>query len=80
MEENILLFLQIHEQNERWFNEHFEELRKGYGSKFFAIKDQRVLVAEEDFEKVLDIIKEKNIDINEVFVASIPPRGVASIL
>lgn len=78
MEEKLLF--ETHEKNEQWFSDHYKELRQKYGSKFFAIKDQDVIFAEEEMEKLLDILEEKGIDINQVFVTSISPKGVASIL
>lgn len=80
MEENIELLFEIHEKNEKWFNAHFAELKQKHGSKFFAIKDQDVLATEDEFEKLLDFLEKKRIDVNQVFIASIPPKGVASIL
>ena len=46
----------------------------------FAIKDQGVFAAEDEIEKLLDVLREKGIDINLVFISSIPPKGVAAIL
>jgi hypothetical protein len=80
MEEKIERLFQIHEENEEWFNANFEEIRQKYGSKFFAIKDQDILIAEDKMETLLDLLEEKNININEVFITSIPPKGLASIL
>lgn len=80
MEENIELLFEIHEKNEEWFSANLEELEQEYGSKFLAIKDQKVLAAEEEMERLLDILEKRGVDVNLVFVASIPPKGVASIL
>lgn len=80
MEENIELLFEIHEKNEEWFNDHFAELKQKYGSKYFAIKDQNVLTTEDEIEKLLDFLEKNRIDINQVFITSIPPKGVASIL
>ena len=77
--EDKLLF-EIHEKNEEWFSAHYKELEQKYGSKFFAIKDQGVFAAEDEIEKLLDVLREKGIDINLVFISSIPPKGVAAIL
>lgn len=80
MEKKIEVLFEIHEKNEEWFNAHFTELEQKYGSKFFAIRDQSLLTAEDEFEKLLDFLEKKGIDIDQVFIASIPPKGVASIL
>lgn len=80
MEEKIEQLFEIHEKNEEWFSTHQEELEQKYGSKFLAIKNQEVLAAEEEIEKLLELVEEKGEDINLVFITSIPPKGVAAIL
>ena len=80
LEENIKKLFEIHEKNEEWFSAHYEELNQKYGSKFFAVTDQKVVAVEEEMERLLDVLKKKGIDINLVFISSISPKGVASIL
>jgi len=80
MKEKIEQLFEIHEKSEEWFNDNQVELEQKYGSKFLAIKNQEVLAAEEEIEKLLELVEEKGEDINLVFITSIPPRGVAAIL
>ncbi|MFB0544640.1 MAG: DUF5678 domain-containing protein [Asgard group archaeon] len=79
-EEGIRSLFEIHEKNEAWFNAHYRELESEFEAKFIAVKDQKVLVAEDDIKKLLDILEEKGVDTNSVFITSIPSRGAASIL
>ncbi|MCS4540943.1 MAG: DUF5678 domain-containing protein [Euryarchaeota archaeon] len=78
--EDIKLLFEINEKNEEWLNTHYKEFEQKHGSKFLAIKDQRVLAVEDKIEKLLDFLEKKGVDINQVFITSIPPKGVASIL
>lgn len=80
MKEKIEQLFEIHEKSEEWFNDNQVELEQKYGSKFLAIKNQEVLAAEEEIEKLLELVEEKGEDINLVFITSIPPKGVAAIL
>ncbi len=80
MKEKIEQLFEIHEKSEKWFNDNQVELEQKYGSKFLAIKNQEVLAAEEEIEKLLELVEEKGEDINLVFITSIPPKGVAAIL
>ena len=80
MEEKIERLFEIHERSEEWFSAHQEELERKYGGKFIAIKNREVLAAEEEMEKLLELVKEKGENINQVFITSIPPKGVAAIL
>ncbi len=83
MEEEIVkekLLFEMHKKNEEWFSAHYQELQKKYGSKFFAVKDQQIVAVEDEMEKLLRVLEEKGIDVNLVFVTSIPPEGVALIL
>jgi hypothetical protein len=67
-------------RSEKWFSDNYEKLRERYGSKFFAILDGEVIAAEDEFEKLLSILEQKKVDFDKVFVASIPPKSIASIL
>jgi len=80
MDGNTEELFEIHEKSEKWFNDHMVEFEHKYGSKFFAIKNQEVLATDEKLEKLIKIIEEKGEDINKVFIASIPPKGLAAIL
>ena len=80
MEEKIEQLFKIHEKSEEWFNVNQGMLEQKYGSKFLAIKDQEVMAAEEEIEKILELIEEKGENINLIFITSIPPKGVAAIL
>ncbi|MCD6248195.1 MAG: hypothetical protein J7J17_01945 [Hadesarchaea archaeon] len=80
MEEKIEQLFEIHEKSEEWFSAHQKELERKYESKFIAIKNREVLAAEEEIEKLLELIERKGEDINRVFITFIPPKGVAAIL
>ncbi len=77
---NLKVLFEVHEKNEEWFSAHLKELEPKYRGKFLAIKDQKVIAAEENLEKLLATLKEKGIDLDLVFIASIPPKDVALIL
>jgi hypothetical protein len=80
MDENTEELFEIHEKSEKWFNDHIGEFEHKYGSKFFAIKNQEILATDENLERLIKTIEEKGEDINKVFIASIPPKGLAAIL
>ena len=80
MEENLEFLFEQHEKDEEWFNANYNKLKREQGSKFFAIKDRKPIAIDEDIEKLLKTLEKKKIDINLVFITSIPPEGVASIL
>ena len=78
--ENIELLFKIHEENEGWFYTHLKELSEKYGGKFFAIKDKNILIATDSIDEILSFLEKEGVDVNQVFITSIPPKGVASIL
>lgn len=77
---NELEIFEIAERNEKYANAHYDEFEQKYRNKFLAIKDQKILIVKEDGEELLNILEKEGIDINTVFITSIPPKGVASIL
>ena len=77
--DEIKLF-KMHEQNEDWFNLHYKELKEKYENKFIAIKDKKIIFIEDEIEKLLENLEKEGINIDEVFITSIPPKGMASIL
>jgi len=77
---NELELFEMHEKNEEWFSNHFEQLRKKHEDKFVAIRNQSLLATEDKIEVLLAQLEQSGIDTNEVFITSIPPEGMASIL
>ena len=80
--ENIELLFKMHEdeENEGWFYTNLKELSEKYGGKFFAIKDKNILIATDAIDEIPSFLEKKSIDVNQVFITSITPKGVASIL
>jgi len=77
---NELKLFEMHEKNEEWFSHHFEELKGKYEDKFIAIKQQDVLAADSKIDRLLLQLEKSGIDIDEVFITSLPPKGIAAIL
>ena len=80
MEEEIAELLLEFEENELWFSEHYEELREKYANMILAIKDKKIVSASLEIEELFRNINSKNVDANSVYIATIPPEGIAFIL
>lgn len=54
--------------NAKYFNANYESLREKYLDKYVAIHDQKVIGHEKDFSQLIRILKEKEVDTEEVFI------------
>lgn len=59
----------------KWYMEH--DLIE-YSGKWVAIRDEKVIAAEEDFKKLVKEVT-KRFKLSEVFLARIPEKGVALV-
>jgi len=73
--EQILEEFEDLEKVTSFFTNKFTELQKKYGGKFIVIKDNNILFAEDSFEKVINNINKKGINIKEVVIKFIPAKG-----
>jgi len=51
------------------------EFSQKYAKKFLVIKDQRIIAIGDNFENVLNEVKEKGIDASRVLIEYIPDKG-----
>ncbi|MDI6806927.1 MAG: DUF5678 domain-containing protein, partial [Candidatus Aenigmarchaeota archaeon] len=80
MRVDIEKLFSIQEEGRSYFDAHRSEFEQKFQGKFIAIKDKKILYADEDIDKVIAWLKKKKIDTNLVFIWSIPPKGIAAIL
>ena len=80
MEEETARLLLEFEENEKWFSEHYEELREKYADMMLAIKDKKIVSTSSEIEELYGDLDSKNVDISSVYIATIPPAGMAFIL
>lgn len=79
-EEKIKSILERFDENEKWFSDHYEELQEKYENMILAINEKRVILADTKVENLLENLKAKKEDFSSVYIASIPPKGIAFIL
>lgn len=79
-EKKIKSVLERFDENEKWFSDHYEELQEKYENMILAINEKRVILADTKVENLLENLKAKKEDISSVYIASIPPKGIAFIL
>ena len=63
------------EADSNFISERSLELSQKYARKFLAIKDKRIIAIGDNFENVLNEIKEKGIDASRVLIEYIPDKG-----
>ena len=51
-----------------WFESHLESLRNKYNNRFIAFRDEKVLHADEDVNRLMDRLKREGIDMSSVLV------------
>lgn len=79
-EEELVKLLLEFEENEEWFSGHYKDLQKKYADMMLAIKDKKVISASPEIEELFNDLKSKNVDIDSVYITTIPPKGIAFIL
>lgn len=79
-EEEIKRTLEMFEESQNWFSDHYEELEKKYQDMLLAIMNKKIISAYADLDDLFEDLKTKNVDVSSVFIASIPPKGIAFIL
>jgi len=68
------------EEEESYFNSHYEDFLERYEGLILAIKDRKVIEAEETIEKLLEKLEKKGVNIYETFITSLPKKSIAFIL
>ena len=63
------------EADSSFISKKMAEFSQKYAKKFVAVKDQQVIAIGDDFENVLNEIKEKGIDPSRVLIEYIPAKG-----
>ena len=63
------------EIDSRFISNNSSEFSQKYARKFVAIKDKKIIAVGDNFENVLNEIKEKGIDASRVLIEYIPDKG-----
>ena len=63
------------EADSNFISEKSLELSQKYARKFVAVKDREIIAIGDNFEDVLNEIKEKGIDASRVLIEYIPDKG-----
>ena len=79
-EEEVAQQLFAFRKSTSWFNENRMKLRQEYKDNYIAIRNGKVIVINPDIERIYNILKEKNIPINEVLIEFLPSDDLIWIL
>ncbi len=76
MEATILLEFK---KDDSWLHEQLEhkEFLDKYENKFVAVKDRKVIASAKTIDRLIEELESSNIDVAEVFVEFIYPKGLA---
>lgn len=62
-----------------WFQDHYEDLVKDYDGLFVAVKDEKVLLSDEDCERLIKRLRQRHLDLSSMvieLVDSNPPHFI----
>jgi len=59
----------------KWFNENYSDIEKEYSGQFIAIKDKKVLDSAKLFLTLLNKIKSKKVNTDELLIKKVVPKG-----
>jgi len=68
------------ESDIEWTIKNFKELVKTHEGKYIAVKVGRIIAESGNFEELLRVLKQSNVDPRSVHIDSIAPRSFACIL
>jgi len=68
------------ESDIEWTARNFESISREHEGKYIAVKDGQIIAESEDFEELLNVLRERGIDPRSIHIDSIAPRSFACIL
>jgi 4-aminobutyrate aminotransferase-like enzyme len=72
--------LKTNEEDSRWVSENYEELRRKYEGKVFAVRKKKVVEYDDSVKELLDKLAKRNENVAFLFIETIPSRDVSFIL
>jgi hypothetical protein len=79
-EDEILRSLKEAVEDSEWVSRNYDELRKKYEGKIFAVRRKEVVAAAETVEELRKMLEERGENISLLLIESIPPKGFSFIL
>jgi len=82
MESTVQLeeLLKTNEEDSRWVSENYEELRRKYEGKVFAVRKKKVVEYDDSVKELLDKLAKRNENVAFLLIETIPSRDVSFIL
>lgn len=74
-EQQLINEFKAMEEDSNFISKRIVEFGKNYAGKFVAVKDKQIIVVGDDFEKVIEEIKKRNLNPRLVLVQYIPIKG-----
>ena len=68
MTNDIVTMLKSGQDDLRWFDSNLDNLMKDFNNRFIAFRNKEVIEASEDLDRLISSLKEKGIDIPNVFI------------
>jgi 4-aminobutyrate aminotransferase-like enzyme len=72
--------LKTNEEDSRWVSENYEELRRKYEGKVFAVRKKKVVEYDDSVKELLDKLAKRNENVAFLLIETIPSRDVSFIL
>jgi predicted translin family RNA/ssDNA-binding protein len=79
-EDEILRLLREAVEDSEWISRNYDELKKKYEGKIFAVRRKKVVAAAETVEELRKMLEARGENISFLLIESIPPKGVSFIL
>jgi hypothetical protein len=68
------------EEDSRWIRENIKMLKRKFEGKTFAVQMKKVIASNDSILLLLEELEKEGVDVEDILIESIPPRGVAFIL
>ena len=76
----ILLDIERARQNRLWLSDRIETLREKFVNTFVAVDNGKVIASDDDYERLLSLLKERSYNINLVAIEYIPEEDYIIVI
>lgn len=75
-----LALLNSFEKDNKWLNEHYEEVQKSHPNEFVAIENAKIIGSGKVVDKLVEELRSKKVKVETILIEFVPRKGLKIIL
>lgn len=68
------------EEDNKWLQQHYNELQEKYPNRFVAIHNKKVVATAKEMDEIIKTVKKEGLDPASMLIEPIPEKGLTFIL